>query len=152
MPHVRGLGERCLFDAHCAKGTCVEALDDDRLSFCTLACIQGRCPEGTACVDDLCRAPGPSPGSDGTSCGADDECAGELCLAPAGETATVCTQRCFTDLPGFECPGEMTCHEASDGQEACFVDDGGCCSSSRSNASWLALLLLAQLLRGRGKP
>jgi hypothetical protein len=149
-----GAGDRCWYDANCAGGAaCVPAVDEPRWSFCAPACTTD-CPSRLACEDGLCRHPLPSPGAAGASCVKDDECAGEICVAPAGAESQVCTQRCFSDLPGFDCPSGTECRPDDDGSESCFAkaDDGGGCSAAPSPAWMLGLLALAQLLRGRGRP
>ncbi len=155
-PHTRFAGQRCWFSGHCAddQGACVPALDEPRLSFCSPACIDGACADGLACVDDLCRVPSPSPGATGTACDAAADCVDDLCLASGDGNDTVCTRRCFSDLPGFDCPSGERCQIASDGQDACFraPDDGGCATSRPSSLLVVLVLALGQLLRGRGKP
>lgn len=151
-PGAGAAGDRCWYDANCAAAACVPALDVPELAFCSPACTS-TCPAGLACVDALCRHPLPSPGADGTSCASDDQCAGSLCVAPAGDDARVCTRRCFSDLPGFDCPTGMQCAADDDGREACFAKAAGSGCSVTPGPGWmLALLGLAQLLRGRGRP
>ena len=151
-PGAGAAGERCWYDANCAAAACVPAIDEPRWSFCSPACTSA-CPAGLECVDALCRHPLPSPGASGAACASDDHCAGTVCVAPAGEDAQVCTRRCFSDLPGFECPSGMQCEPDDDGSESCFTKaDRGGCSVAPGPAWMLALLGLAQLLRGRGRP
>jgi hypothetical protein len=146
-----GPGERCWYDANCAAGACLPALDEPRWSFCAPACDDG-CPDGLACIDDRCRHAAPSPGAEGAPCASDTDCAGGMCRAPDDGTARVCTQRCFHDLPELACPGDDTCRAADDGGDACFAAaDGGGCSTSGGQPG-LLLLVLVQLLRGRGRP
>ncbi|MFN0252268.1 MAG: S1 family peptidase [Kofleriaceae bacterium] len=159
------VGGRCFYPTQCS-GECTPALDDSRLSFCTVACPGDTCPGELACVDDRCRHPAPSPGALGSSCETDDACIDALCVAPERGGDRVCAPRCFTDLPGFTCADRATCEPDAEGGEACFVtpEDTGCCSSSRSPSSTpvvVSLLVLAglarrtravQLLRGRGRP
>ncbi|HEX5061801.1 MAG TPA: trypsin-like serine protease, partial [Kofleriaceae bacterium] len=152
-----GAGDRCWYDANCSVGTCLPATDDDRLSFCAPSCVGG-CPGDLECItvagDARCRHPAPSPGAEGSACKSDGDCAGGLCLAPKDSSSRVCTTRCFSDLPGFDCPGDETCQRASDAGEACFVKaDEGWCNATRGDASPVLLLLaLVQVLRGRGRP
>lgn len=149
-----GAGERCYFDLQCAAGTCVPALDDPRLSFCAPSCADAACPDGLACVDERCRNPLPSPGAEGAACATDGDCAGALCLAPRAGDDLVCTQRCFTDLPGFACPAAERCTTASDGGEACFVPaKGDGCRATRDGGGALVLgALVAVLRRRRARP
>ncbi len=148
-----GAGDRCWYAANCSAGQCLPALDEPRWSFCTPACEAGACPAGLACVDALCRHVAPSPGAEGAACASNSDCAGALCLATAGEMQGVCTQRCFTDVPGFTCPAGETCRAAADGGDACFAAEAaGCTVGGGSPGLVLALGGLAQLLRGRGKP
>lgn len=152
-------GQRCWYDANCAVGACVPAADEPRWSFCAPPCTDGDCAGDLECVtidgDARCRHPLPSPGAAGTTCATDRDCASELCLAPAGHDDTVCTQRCFSDLPGLGCPADSTCHAATDGREACFAPPdtgGGCSATSGADASLaLAIAVLVQRLRGRGR-
>jgi hypothetical protein len=149
-----GPGARCWYQGNCAVGDCLPAADDVRLSFCTVACNAG-CPANLECVEGQCRQPLPSPGAEGSSCTADADCASTHCLAPHGSDARVCTERCFKDLPGFDCPDGETCEVAADGYEACFAPapvDGGSCQVAPSSSLLIAVVVLAQVLRGRGRP
>lgn len=127
-------GDRCWYDANCETGSCVQALDEPRWSFCSPPCDDGACPAGLACIvdgnqEERCRHPWPSPGADRHACNSDEDCASDLCVAPAGESQAVCATRCFSDLPGFDCPVNTVCRDAADGTEACFAiesDAGGC--------------------------
>jgi hypothetical protein len=153
-------GERCWYASNCAVGMCLPALDEPRLSFCSPECDNGTCPAGLECRasdgGEYCRNPEPSPGAEGSTCKNSFDCAGNLCLSPSDGDTTVCTTRCFSDLPGFDCPSGETCQLASDGGEACFAPDAGCgCRSSPGSSTTLvliALALLGQGLRGRGRP
>ncbi len=154
-------GDRCWYPANCSAGVCLPALDDPRISFCSPVCNNGNCPAGLECVSndgsDYCRPPLPSPGAEGSPCEAGGECAGELCVSPTSDGPLVCATRCFSDLPGFECPMNETCQPASDGGEACFAkpEDGCGCHSSGGSGALLVLVALglcAQGLRGRGRP
>ena len=142
-------GDRCWYDANCATGGCVAAIDEPRRSFCSPACIDGACPSGLACSvengEALCRHPWPSPGADRHACGSNADCASELCLAAAGEEQTVCTDRCFSDLPGFACPINTECRAAADGTEGCFAIDagGGCDVAPGRDRGALAVVGLA---------
>jgi hypothetical protein len=144
-----GPGDRCWYAANCAAGDCLPALDEPQWSFCAPACDAGSCPDGLECVDARCRNRLPSPGAEGAACASDADCAGALCRSSGG--ATVCTQHCFTDVPGFTCPGAETCRAATDGADACFAPDGGC-NAAPGSPGVILLLALGQLLRGRGRP
>lgn len=151
-------GDRCWYDANCATGACMPAVDEPRLSFCTPRCNAGACPAGLACTVDggeaRCRHPWPSPGADRHVCRANNDCAAGLCIAPAESSDTVCARRCFSDLPGFTCPVNTECREAADGTEACFAidTDGGCAIAPGRDRGVLVLIGLvgvAVLLRRR---
>jgi hypothetical protein len=43
---------------------------------------------------------------------------GDLCLSPNASDTAVCTTRCFTDIPGFECRDGARCGSASDQRTA----------------------------------
>jgi MYXO-CTERM domain-containing protein len=148
--HSAAAGERCYFDTQCADSTCLPALDEPRWSFCAPSCADAACPAGLACVEAQCRNPVPSPGAEGAACSSNDDCAGALCLAPRDGEETVCTQRCFSDLPGFTCPAAERCTTAEDGAEACFAprDDAGC-RSTRDGGGALVLVALAAIARRR---
>jgi hypothetical protein len=75
-------------------------------------------------------------------------------LAPSGSDARVCTQRCFDDIPGFECPSGEQCEMATDGYAACFAPapDGGCQVAPDGGSALIATIVLFQVLRGRGRP
>ena len=141
-------GDRCWYAANCASGACTPALDEPRLSFCAPSCAAG-CSSGLSCVDGLCRHPTPSPGATGSTCTTASDCVDAVCVAPAGATQTVCTTHCFSDLPGFTCPSGTACTAAVDGEEACFAQPSGGCSTTRGDASMLVLLALVRLRRGR---
>lgn len=145
-------GERCWYEGNCANGAaCVAAVDEPRVAFCAPACTSA-CAGGLLCVDGLCRHPLPSPGAEGATCEAAQDCASHPCLAPRGDDDAICARRCFSDLPGFTCPGTTRCLPADDGGEACFAPaKSGGCSAAPQPTLWL-LLAIAQLLRGRGKP
>jgi hypothetical protein len=150
-------GDRCWYQDNCAVGECLPAADDARLAFCTVACgTDGACPASLACVEGQCRQPLPSPGAEGSSCVADAACASGHCLAPSGSDARVCTQRCFDDIPGFECPSGEQCEMATDGYAACFApappSDGGCHVAPDGGSALIATIVLFQVLRGRGRP
>ena len=119
--------------------------------FCTAPCDEAQditCPMGLLCLQGICHNPPPSPGELGSRCLFDDDCVDALCLARDGDDDTRCTRRCFSDLPGFDCPSGTACEPASDDGEACFRErDAGCCSGSRSSPSSLsgALALLEQI-------
>jgi hypothetical protein len=140
-------GDRCWYADNCATGTCTAALDDPRLSFCATPCAGG-CTEGLTCSDGLCRHPAPSPGAAGSTCTAAGDCIDALCVAPSGATATVCSVRCFSDLPGFTCPGGTACSAAADGEDACFAtppSDG--CNATHGGAGLLLGLLWLRVRR-----
>lgn len=144
-------GDRCWYPANCAVGTCLPAEDDPRLSFCAVACDHGACPGDLECRADACVHPPPSPGAEGAACDSRQACASDLCLAPGDGARHVCTTRCFSDLPGFDCPTGETCRPASDGGEACFgpsTDDGCGCRGGRGNGAALVLLAAGVLARG----
>ena len=154
-----GPGDRCWYPANCAVGDCLPAIDDPVWSFCAPACDHGSCPAPLACItqggDARCRYAAPSPGAEGAACASDADCAGALCRAASEGGGTVCTQRCFRDVPGLPCPGDETCRAAADGQDACFAPaaGGGCqAAGGEPGLAVLLALALAQLLRGRGNP
>ena len=142
-------GDRCWYADNCAAGACTPALDDPRLAFCAPAC-GGGCTGDLTCVDGLCRHPAPSPGAAGSPCTSATDCADELCVAPSGATATVCSARCFSDLPGFTCPTGTACSAASDGEDACFAapPEGGC-HAAHGDAGLLGVLLGLRRIRLR---
>jgi hypothetical protein len=134
-------GDRCWYAANCATGACTAALDDPRLSFCTTSC-DGGCAAGLACIEGACRHPAPSPGAVGSTCATAGDCIDALCVAPSNASATVCSVRCFSDLPGFTCPTGTGCTAAADGGEACFAvppSDG--CHAAHGDAGLLLGLL-----------
>ncbi|MGE0398710.1 MAG: trypsin-like serine protease [Kofleriaceae bacterium] len=161
-PQSARVGDRCWYLQNCVLSECRPAIDDPRLSFCTTTCDdEVTCPSGLFCLQGICHHPPPSPGALTSRCTIDEDCADELCLAPAGDDDTRCTRRCFSDLPGFECPSGTACEPASDDGEACFrAAEGGCCSGAPQPSILLALFVLLarrpragrQLLRGRGRP
>jgi Trypsin len=156
-PGAAGPGDRCWYNAGCATGACLPALDERRWSFCAPACDHGSCPDGLACItvdgDARCRHAAPSPGAEGAECGSDTDCAGALCRAPADGSTAVCTQACFRDLPGLACPAAETCRATADGNDACFGAPSGGCQATRGDPGLLLLLAaLVHALRGRGEP
>lgn len=98
-------GARCLYDAQCASGSCVQAADEPALRYCGRACAKdGECAAGMSCVAGRCRHPTPSPGAVGAACASDAQCVNGECRA------SVCTRRCIADA---ECPASHVCRQSS---------------------------------------
>ena len=49
------VGLTCLIDADCPSGVCIMIYQGDAYALvCTGACINGGCPQGFSCVQDIC--------------------------------------------------------------------------------------------------
>ena len=141
-------GGRCYYEAQCAAGSCVPALDDPALAFCAVPCgVDGACPDGLACLvaadgREACFHEPPSPGALGAPCATGDDCAAGLCAAEPGEAAQ-CTLRCF---PGaLECPAGFDCvtYDEGRGASACFSHEPGGCNAAAGPGGLAPLLVLA---------
>lgn len=76
------IGDPCVFDTSCVEGTCVPALEDDRVTYCSEPCSSdGDCPGEMVCADNaeagedttMCHHLAPSPGAQGWSCSDDSQ-------------------------------------------------------------------------------
>jgi hypothetical protein len=146
------LGDRCLFQGHCAEGLrCTSALDAPSLAFCARACANGdACRPGMSCAPDgVCRWPAPSPGAPDGPCTRDLDCpGGEICAAAQSGGSATCRTRC---APNFSCPSGTRCGLRA-GEPvgiACFPAPpkvGGCAGAGAGaglSSLWVLTLLLA---------
>jgi len=146
-------GARCWYDANCAAGPCVAALDDPSLSFCAPPCSGGACPNGLSCRADAggtmrCLHDPPSPGARGSACATDEDCASAVCAARAGASMRACTQECVPNLPGFCAAGQECAASDTTGRSACFQTAHGCAiGGAPGGVPLICLLLLVALGR-----
>lgn len=143
-------GDRCETADDCESRTCVVAPDDARISYCSSACE----PAGAArdeceaplsvCADagaggHFCYFDGPSPGAQGASCDASDDCRSGVC---DGDYA-ICVEPCGDGLPA--CGPDYAC-ESIGGVKVCTLPRaGGCAAGGRGGAGGALLLALALL-------
>lgn len=140
--HARNLGERCLYDEHCASESCVAAADDPVVHYCSQACTKdSECADGMRCDDRACRYPAPTPGALGAPCTANPDCVHGTC-----ESGGFCTVRCVSAQA--DCPAHFTCERAGGIDFFCTPADegGGCCDASGGSGAGSLLLALGVLL------
>lgn len=103
----RAEGERCLYDAQCERGACLEALDEPRVHYCGGPCGDGEvCDSPLRCEAASCRLATPSPGALGAPCASTEDCARGECVASEGR----CRLRCTPSRD--ECPAASVCTHA----------------------------------------
>lgn len=134
-------GARCLYDAHCERGTCVAALDDPRIRTCAEPCTtSNECVAPLACsADGLCRPPVPTPGALGSTCAIDDVCFDGTCVESEG----VCSVRCIGEE---SCPTDYACTHLGGIDFFCLPSETSTssgCAIAPSRTSWPAWLTLA---------
>jgi hypothetical protein len=153
------LGERCFYDANCAVGTCIRALDEPASRYCSVACaVPGDCPAPLECADDaLCRHPLPSPGAHGARCESPLDCASELCARATGGPLT-CTTRCVPQLPAScAAPYECLADADSAGRYVCVMHPppSGCTAAHSRGSGELGFVIslaMALWICRRGSP
>jgi hypothetical protein len=155
-PAGAGPGDRCYYDGNCATGTCDPATDDARLSFCSTPCARTTdCIPGMKCVGQACRWPTPSPGTTGTGCQADEQCASDVCGATATATTPRCGDFCVPDpTAGEPCASGFTCETdlRFNGRHVCIASPSagcGCRSAGSSEGSLAAAAAIALTVRRR---
>lgn len=146
-PGTVALGDRCRYDAHCASGSCVTAIDEPLLRYCSTTCTRDEdCPAEMPCDDGACRYRTPSPGAIGAVCEANDECVRGECI-----DAGYCSVRCVTGRG--DCPDDFECSHLGGVDFFCtpIPDEAGCCEVRRESSSspLLALLVGLSITRGR---
>jgi V8-like Glu-specific endopeptidase len=115
-------GDLCGNDDGCETRLCVDALDDPRISYCSVPCEAGECAAPLAlCVGGVCHYDGPSPGAQGFPCEQGSECRSGVC-DPAD---AICIEQCGD---GFaDCPDGFECRSVGSNVEACRLpEEGGC--------------------------
>jgi hypothetical protein len=139
-------GDRCLYDAQCATGSCAPALDEPLLRFCGDACAaDGDCAAPLVCREEVCRHPSPSPGATGAACVATSECLRGDCLAERG----ICSTRC---VGADQCPTGFDCAHLGGVDFYCLpvpTPAPGCHAMTGRPTSTSPLLALALVLLGR---
>lgn len=96
-PGARAIGERCLYDGHCASGSCLSAVDEPRIRYCSSACASDAECGGLKCVaggsGKRCEKPRPTPGAPGADCRVDGDCLDAECRA-GRDGAMFCARAC----------------------------------------------------------
>ncbi len=110
------VGEPCTAAVDCASGTCLPAIDDPQVSYCTSACTgDDDCPGNMSCKPTtdpdvaVCVHLPPTPGAVGWPCTEDAACAASRCAA-IGEGGGICTRACIA-FGGADCPLGFTCQD-----------------------------------------
>lgn len=143
------LGQLCHADSQCVTGKCAYWTGDPRVKFCTQACSAG-CPENMPCSNvppfgDVCYYDGVVPGSLGTSCTVDTDCAEYMC-----ENGT-CTYACSVPDQKF-CADGFACSNNGNGFHCYGVapteDSGGCATNAGNRNAGLPAILFGLLLVG----
>lgn len=148
-PATAATGDPCLYDGHCAEGSCEQATDDPLLYFCTRPCnAEGDCPAAMTCASHECRYPVPSPGALGSSCSGPNECTSDDCYRPDGTDGT-CTRSCLGKPDS--CPSGFDCVAVATFVNDCLPSSDGCgCRAGARGGEWLApAVFVALLLRRR---
>jgi uncharacterized protein (TIGR03382 family) len=148
-PGAAQVGEPCLYDEHCASGSCLEVAGEPQLAFCAQACAgRGDCPAGMTCTERQCRYPDPAPGAIGWPCAQDPEGVDGTCYAASREAA-VCTRRCVAI--GQDCPAGSTCENVGGIDFYCLRPPApaGCAAAPGPGGAAAALLLLLAALARR---
>lgn len=129
-PGTISLGDPCLYDAHCASGSCLEAVDEPLVHYCSTDCAHDSdCPEAMQCDEHACRYPTPSPGAIGASCTANTDCVRGECI-----DAGTCSIRCVTGRG--DCPADFACEHMGGIDFFCAPSptSGGCCDAGTGSA------------------
>jgi len=157
------IGEPCVFDTTCIEGACTQAIEDERVTYCSEACSGDTdCPGEMVCIDDVeggdtakkCRHLAPSPGAQGWPCAQDNECYEERCLpVDSGDYDRICVDHFVSDV---DCGDSFVCGRTEASEKVCLPEEAGCgCvvgardAPARSGAMLLLLLGLAWLRRRR---
>ncbi|MCB9597730.1 MAG: trypsin-like serine protease [Sandaracinaceae bacterium] len=145
-------GAPCLYDAHCARGVCAEALDEPSLRFCASACTTDvECGASLSCQEALCRYPLPSPGAIGSTCVTHEDCVRGDCLTDQG---SVCSVRCVSGRG--DCPTNFACEHLGGIDFYCLPEPEPTCGAcavgpARPGAGWMLAALVALALRKRAR-
>lgn len=153
-------GARCTGNSICSQSTCVQALDEPGLSFCSPPCdpAVGGCPIGIEGIAMECQAQGdrygcvypqPSPGSLGWPCDAETASSCIYACSPLDDQRGECVPACSNTQAcpdGYRCSPELRPGEADHLRECKRVENRGC--SATTPSMWL-LSLLVPLLRRR---
>lgn len=109
-PATKELGARCLYDGHCRSGSCLSALDEPRIRYCSTACSSDAECAGLRCVASgsgkRCEKPRPTPGAPGARCESDGDCLDAECRT-GSDGARFCARACSPMKP--ECPNDLAC-------------------------------------------
>lgn len=140
------LGDLCSDREACESLTCVAALDDPRISYCSQPCAAASdCPgplgacEQASDDQSYCRYQGITPSAQGSPCDAAEDCRSgmcdtndNICVEPCGDGQPVCAE-------GFDCA------DIGGGASACLLPgDSGICAASlpgRSRSGGVPVLL-----------
>lgn len=158
-PLAGAIGDLCADREACESLTCVEALDDPRIHYCSQECDPSSTANDFGCPGPLgaceqaddqqyyCRYEGTTPSAQGAPCTGSEECRSgmcdtndNICVEPCGDGQAACAD-------GFECAG------IGGGQSACLLPhDSGICAAGRAgttgsgNAPVMLIIAAAGLL------
>lgn len=148
---TKALGERCLYDGHCASGVCLAAPEDARVRYCSAPCADDSTCGPLRCLPrdagSWCQYPRPTPRAPGAACASDVDCFDASCLA-APDGALRCAPACSPTRP--TCPADLACTSIGDVRWACFPappsdPPSGCATQGSIPSRRPALALLAAL-------
>ena len=155
-------GDPCGDQYDCETRLCIPAFDDDRVSYCSVACDPARpletCPSPLSVCQKgeggtpVCAYNGPTPSTQGAPCQTGDDCRSGLC----DPDDQICVEPCGDGQPA--CGDPYTCQDLGGGQMACAMSHGGgggCAvvttgpgASSGNGPGWLGLALLGLAVAG----
>jgi hypothetical protein len=134
-------GDFCTDNDDCESRSCIEALDDPRIKYCSEACDADKpCTTPLACTEGMCQYSGTTPSAQGAPCSRSEDCRSGLCDA----TNLICVEPCSGDA---DCADPFACESLS-GMQVCTVPKEGCagCGTApdgRQALGSLALLFVA---------
>lgn len=139
-------GALCTDKYDCETRSCVTALDDERLAYCSTTCDPERpletCPSPLSqCLSgpngNYCTYAGPTPTAQGAPCDDGSDCRSGVC-DPRDD---ICIEECGDGLP--ECGEPYSCQSLSDTRACRLPSDEGGCQTGGDGRSGLAALVLA---------
>lgn len=145
--------EACGEATDCESRLCTSAPEDSRIQFCSLTCDPAVTAKQSGCLAPLsvcadqgdgtgiCRFSGLTPGAQGATCKAADDCRSGMCDSGDG----ICVEACGDDLPA--CHEDFECRKRGDLRVCALPGEGSSCSlgGGKSGAIGALFLLLAVL-------